>query len=102
LQGAARCYARNDQLGFRIPYEYLNVSHFYEPDYLVELNTAKGKLTLILEIKGYSGNQENAKHDAVKRWVKAVNNWGQLGQWDFHVCSDPQLLERELKEIASL
>lgn len=100
LQGVARCYARNDQLGFRIPYEYLNVSHFYEPDYLVELNTAKGRLTLILEIKGYSGNQENAKHDAVKRWVKAVNNWGQLGRWDFHVCRDPQLLERELKVIA--
>jgi hypothetical protein len=24
------------------------------------------------------------------------NNWGQLGRWDFHVCHNPQLLEKEL------
>jgi type III restriction enzyme len=26
----------------------------------------------------------------------AVNNWGQLGKWAFHVCRNPLLLDREL------
>ena len=34
-----------------------------------------------------------------RRWVSAVNNWNELGQWGFHVCRDPQLLERELAYI---
>lgn len=36
---------------------------------------------------------------AARRWVAAVNNWGQLGRWVFHVCRDPQLLVQELKTI---
>ena len=35
-------------------------------------------------------------HEAAKRWCSAVNNWGQLGRWVFHVCKDPQLLGQEL------
>jgi type III restriction enzyme len=41
--------------------------------------------------------QDRAKHQAARRWVSAVNNWGQLGRWDFHVCKDPQMLGRELE-----
>jgi type III restriction enzyme len=77
-----------------IPYEYLGVSHGYEPDYLVRL--ADGR-TLILEVKGYEDDMVKAKHAAAKRWVSAVNNWGQLGRWGFHVNRDPQLLGQELK-----
>jgi type III restriction enzyme len=29
----------------------------------------------------------------------AVNNWGQLGKWDFHVCRNPLLLGKELTYI---
>jgi type III restriction enzyme len=42
-----------------------------------------------------------AKHNAAKRWVSAVNNWGQLGQWVFHVNRNPQLLDREMAYIAT-
>ena len=87
------CYVRNDHLGFVIPYEYTDVSHSYEPDFLVRLKNGK---ILILEIKGFETDQDIAKHAAAKRWVSAVNNWGQLGQWDFHVCRDPQRLKQEL------
>jgi type III restriction enzyme len=86
-------YARNDHLEFTIPYEYLGVSHHYEPDFLVRL---KNGMTLILEIKGFEDDQDKAKHAAARRWVSAANNWGQLGLWDFHVCRDPQTLGREL------
>jgi type III restriction enzyme len=86
-------YARNDHLGFRIPYEFQGLDHNYEPDFLVRL---QNDVTLILEIKGYEDAQAKAKHDAAKRWGSAVNNWGQLGVWDFHVCKNPQLLDKEL------
>lgn len=91
---AVAFYARNDHLEFVIPYEYLGVSHVYIPDYLVRLTNG---VTLILEIKGFEEDQDRAKHQAAQRWVSAVNHWGQLGKWDFHVCRDPQMLGRELE-----
>ena len=89
-------YARNDHLGLGIPYEYTDVSHSYEPDFIVRL---KNDVNLIVEIKGHETDRELAKYAGAERWVSAVNNWNELGQWDFHVCRDPQLLEHELRYI---
>ena len=89
-------YVRNDHLGLGIPYEYTDISHSYEPDFIVRL---KNDVRLILEIKGFETDQELAKYAGAERWVSAVNNWNELGKWDFHVCRDPQLLERELAYI---
>jgi type III restriction enzyme len=50
----------------------------------------------VIEIKGMLTEEDKAKHEAARRWVTAVNNWGKLGRWAFHVCRDPQMLEREL------
>ena len=99
--GPVRFYARNEGMNFSIPYEYLGVDHPYEPDFLVRLATPEGKppLTLILENKGYEDNKNTAKHEGAHRWVRAVNNWGKLGRWAFHVCRNPQMLERELASI---
>lgn len=93
IEQAGMIYARNDHLGLFIPYEYQGVDHSYEPDFLVRL--APG-VTLVLEIKGYEENEIKAKHDAAKRWVSALNNWGGLGKWMFHVCRNPQVLDKEL------
>ena len=49
-------------------------------------------VTAVVEIKGYEDDQVKAKHTAAKRWVAAVNNWGQSGTWIFNVCYNPQLL----------
>ena len=89
-------YARNDHLGLLIPYEYQGIDHRYEPDYVVRLQNG---VTLIVEIKGYEDDQDKAKHNAAKRWISAVNNWSQLGRWDFHVCHNPQLLDKELSYL---
>ena len=83
---------------FVIPYEYFGVSHAYTPDFLVRL--ANGA-TLVLEIKGHEDDQDRAKHQAAKRWVSAVNNWGELGTWQFHFCRDPQMLMREMEWLAT-
>ncbi len=86
---AVRCYARNDHLGLVLPYEYQGVDHVYEPDFLVRLTDGS---TVVLEMKGYEDEQTRAKHAGARRWVSAVNNWGELGVWRFHVCRDPQAL----------
>ena len=40
-------------------------------------------------------NQKSPTAPAANRWVKAVNNWGQLRRWVFRVCRNPQLLDKE-------
>lgn len=87
------CYVRNERLEFNIPYELYGLPHVYEPDFLVRLTN---KMTLILEIKGHSRSDTDAKHQAARRWVMAVNNWGKLGRWDFMVCRNPQRLGQML------
>jgi hypothetical protein len=56
----------------------------------------------ILEIKGWETEQDQAKHQAAQRWVTAVNNWGKLGRWAFHINHDQQMLGQELKSILTL
>jgi type III restriction enzyme len=58
------------------------------PDFLVHL-TDNSKL--VLEIKGQESDEDRAKHESAKRWALAVNNWGKLGAWRFHVCRDPRM-----------
>ena len=89
-------YAKNDHLGLTIAYEYDGGSLHYEPDFLVRLING---LTLVLETKGYQPNQDGAKHDAARKWTSAVNNWGQMGTWDFHVCYNPHTLGEELRQF---
>lgn len=92
-EGPVLCYARNDHLEFNIPYELYGNNLAYEPDFLVRL---KNGVTLVLEIKGQSHDDTDAKHQAARRWVAAVNHWGRLGVWDFWVCRDPQELGRKV------
>jgi hypothetical protein len=87
-------YARNDHMEFSIPYEYQGVSHNFFPDFIVKL---KNGLFVVLEIKGFQDDRVRAKHQAAKKWIQAVNNWGKLGKWHFHVCTDPQILGQEIE-----
>lgn len=90
-------YVRNDHLGLLIPYEFQGVDHTYEPDFIVRLTSG---LNVLLEVKGFEDPQTIAKHHAARRWVSAVNNAREHGDWVFHVCRDPQTLEREMARLA--
>lgn len=79
-------YARNEQLGLQIPYEWEGVSCRYTPDFLARLMDGT---TLLIEVKGEEGEQARTKHTAARRWVSAVNNWGKLGKWAFEVVYNP-------------
>jgi type III restriction enzyme len=45
----------------------------------------------------HDDGQNRAKYQAAKRWPAAVNNWGEMERWDFHVCKDSQMLRKELE-----
>jgi len=94
---AVKCYARNDHLGLVIPYEYMDVEHDYEPDFIARL---VNDLNLLIEIKGFdiSANQTKAKASATQRWATAVNNLGDFGKWDYLECRN---LNSLLTDIAA-
>ena len=89
-------YVRNAPAFLTIPYTHDKVARNYEPDYIVRLGDGR---SLILEVKGERNDEENAKHEAAKRWCRAVTHWGQLGEWSFLECRDPQDLPKLLQEV---
>jgi type III restriction enzyme len=93
---AVSFFARNDHLGLEIPYEFYGGAHKFLPDFIVRLQNG---VTLILEVKGFHGEKEEAKFQAAKRWVSAVNNWGRMGRWAFHVCKSPDSLKTEVEYL---
>jgi type III restriction enzyme len=95
-EGLVYCYAKNDHLEFNIPYELYGMPQVYEPDFLVKVTT---DATVILEIKGQTHEDTEAKHQAARLWVEAVNHWGKLGRWDFLVCREPQRLSQSFREL---
>ena len=53
-------------------------------------------------MKGFHGEKEDHKFQAAKRWVSAVNNWGRMGRWAFHVCKNPDSLKTEIAYLAKM
>jgi type III restriction enzyme len=91
-------YAKNDRLDFTISYAHADDTHLYTPDFLVDVDVDDGRrVRLILEVKGRSGEQDRAKDTAANQWVRAVNNHGGFGRWEYRVCSDPPSLIADLE-----
>ena len=92
-------YAKNQNLGFFIPYTLNGEEHRYLPDFLVRLATDDGELvTLILEVSGQQKKEKVAKVAAARNlWVPAMNNHGGFGRWDFIEISDPWDAENTLR-----
>ncbi len=79
-------WAKNDHLGFEISYVFQGVVRKYRPDFLIRL--ANG-IHLILEIKGQETQQDRTKWEFLAEWVKAVNEHGGFGRWEWAVSKNP-------------
>ena len=91
-------YAKNDRLDFEISYTFKAETHPYTPDFLVDVDVGEGRrVRLILEVKGQSDEQDRAKDAAARQWIRAVNNHGGFGRWDYRVCRDPGALVKDLE-----
>ena len=82
-------FAKNEGLGFAIPYLHNGEYHEYVPDFLARLVWQGREVgTLILETKGYDPLDE-VKRAAALRWVAAVNHDGQYGRWAYRLVHRP-------------
>ncbi|MCC7018446.1 MAG: DEAD/DEAH box helicase family protein [Ardenticatenales bacterium] len=86
-------YAKNDHLGFTIPYVIEGRERDYVPDFLVDVDDGHGAddlLHLVLEVTGERRPEKAAKvRTAREQWVPAVNNHGGFGRWGFVEVGDP-------------
>jgi type III restriction enzyme len=89
-------FAKNQGLGFAIPYLHNGQGHDYVPDFLVKLVTG---MTLILETKGHDDLAE-VKVAAARRWVDAVNAEGSFGVWGYAIAYNPNDVPRLISEAA--
>lgn len=77
-------YAKNQSLGFAIPYSYERRTRSYFPDFLIKWHDNLGTVNVILEVTGRKDAEKEAKVQATReRWIPAVNNSGFWGVWAF-------------------
>ena len=79
-------WVKNDHLSFEILYVHNGVVKKYRPDFLIQLTSEK---FLIVEVKGRQREQDDTKHVCMEEWIKAVNQHGGFGQWQFAVSRTP-------------
>jgi type III restriction enzyme len=102
---AVKSYTPNmRKLGFQIHYDYQEAIHHYEPDFVVKL---ANDTMLILEIKGKAGelhepDRVNAKSQAARKWVAAINNAKRYGKWGFEICREIPALAGRLEQLAGI
>lgn len=80
-----RAYVKNHGLGLEVPYRYGSISRTYLPDFIVQVDDGReDPLNLIVEIKGYRGEDAKEKKSTVETyWLPGVNNLGVYGRWAF-------------------
>jgi type III restriction enzyme len=82
-----RAYVKNQGLGLEVPYLCGPTPKTYLPDFIVRVDDGHGDddlLNLVVEIKGYRGEDAKDKANAMDSyWVPGVNNLGTSGRWAF-------------------
>jgi type III restriction enzyme len=100
-----RAYAKNQGLGFRIPYTCEVRPGNYYPDLVVKLDDGRGTadlLNLVLEVSGQRKKEKEAKVQTARTlWVPGVNNLGTFGRWAF-LEIDGSNLHKTKQEIRKL
>jgi len=79
-------WVKNDHLGFEIAYFYQGVIKKYWPDFIIRLNNG---INLVLEVKGRDTLQDKTKRSYLDEWVRAINEHGGFGVWQWAVSKDP-------------
>lgn len=95
-------YVKNHNLGFEVPYLVGAETHRYRPDYILRVNDGHGPddlLNLIVEVKGYRGEDVKDKKAAIEtRWLPGVNNAKQFGRWAFAEFTDVYAMQKDFAD----
>ncbi|QQV79258.1 DEAD/DEAH box helicase family protein (plasmid) [Sphingomonas aliaeris] len=105
LEGHDRviAYAKNQALGFEIPYLDGGTTRRYLPDFIVRLDAGGPEpLHLVLEMKGMRDESDKAKAQTARDlWVPGVNALGGYGRWAFAEFTDPYTTEDEFAALVN-
>ncbi|GAB3679012.1 BPTD_3080 family restriction endonuclease [Salinisphaera aquimarina] len=97
-----RHYVKNHNLGFDVPYRLGGENRTYCPDFIIIIDDGHGDddpLQLIVEIKGYRGEDAQAKKDTMDTyWVPGVNHLKAHGRWAFAEFGDVYEMEDDFAE----
>jgi type III restriction enzyme len=98
-----KAYAKNQNLGFKIPYTFEGQPGNYYPDYLLRVDDGgemADLLNLVVEISGRELQDKEAKVDTARKlWVPAVNAEGTFGRWAFLEITDPWDAQNALRKF---
>jgi len=96
-----RSYVKNQGLGFEVPYLFGSTSRKYIPDFIVQIDDGHDDLlNLIVEIKGYRGEDAKDKANTMKTyWVPGVNNLGKFGRWAFAEFTEVFEIDSEFNKL---
>jgi type III restriction enzyme len=78
-----KAYVKNQGLGLEVPYLYGSTPRKYLPDFIVLVDDGHpDPLNLIVEIKGYRGEDAQEKANTMQNyWIPGINNLGSFGRW---------------------
>lgn len=98
-------YVKNQGLGFEVPYLFQGVGRRYLPDFIVRVDDGHGTgdlLNLVVEIKGYRGEDAKAKKETLDLyWVPGVNQLGTHGRWACHEFTEVSGLEENFADLVA-
>lgn len=102
-----RAYVKNQNLGLEVPYLMGSTPRKYLPDFIVQVDDgrvgpdgAPDPLNLIVEIKGYRGEDAKEKANTMRAyWVPGVNNLGRFGRWAFAEFTAVYEIEAEFNKL---
>jgi type III restriction enzyme len=94
-------YTKNHNLGLEVPYLYGSEPHKYRPDFIVLVDDGHGaddRLHLVVEIKGYRGEDAKEKKATMDTyWVPGVNHLASHGRWAFAEFTDVYQIQADFK-----
>jgi type III restriction enzyme len=106
-----RAYVKNHNLGLEVPYRWFSEMRRYIPDFIIRVDDGHGEsdlLNLIVEIKGYRGEDAKEKKSTMDTyWIPGVNHLGTYGRWAFAEFTEvydlaPGLDEKIEREFAGM
>jgi type III restriction enzyme len=99
--GRVLAYAKNQNLGLEVPYLLGSEPHLYLPDFILRIDDGLGEpLSLVVEIKGYRGEDAKEKANTMRAyWVPGVNNLGKYGRWAFAEFTEVFEIEAEFRRL---
>ena len=94
-------YVKNHNMGLEVPYLYGSMTRRYFPDFILLVDDGnEDPLHLVVEIKGYRGENAKEKKNTMEAyWLPGVNALGDYGRWAFAEFTDVFDIEPNLRRV---